>query len=112
MNRAVAAMEENIEIPLTIEEVAMTVGISTRHLENQMQRYLYETPQQRYRLIRLRRGRELLLHSQLSITEVALATGFASISTFSRSFRQRLGVSPQQYRIHFMNAFESPYIRV
>ncbi|MGZ0220709.1 MAG: helix-turn-helix domain-containing protein [Acidimicrobiales bacterium] len=63
-------------------------------------------------MIRLRRGRELLLHSQLSITEVALATGFASVSTFSRSFRQSLGVSPRKYRERFLNAFESPYIRV
>ena len=110
--KALAAMEENIETPLTIEDVARMVGISTRHLENQMQRHLRETPQQRYRLIRLRRGRELLLHSQLSITEVALATGFASVSTFSHSFRQSLGVSPRTYRERFLNAFESPYIRV
>ena len=47
---------------------------------------------------RLARARELLTRTDLSLSEVAFAVGFADQSHFTRRFRQMVGVSPEQFR--------------
>ena len=58
--------------------------------------YDFETmsPMQLYRAIRLERGRTLVRQTSLSLTEVALACGFASNSHFSREYRKRFATTP------------------
>lgn len=58
---------------------------------------------------RLKKARELLLFSNCSITTIATATGFNSLHYFSNLFKEKMGVSPQEYRKNISNAmnFES-----
>jgi AraC-like DNA-binding protein len=49
-------------------------------------------------LLRLARAKELLFYSQQSVTRVAAACGFGSVSQFIRVFREKEGVTPLQYR--------------
>jgi transcriptional regulator GlxA family with amidase domain len=51
-----------------------------------------------YRDLRLAKARSLLEQSTLSITEIALATGFASSAHFSRSFRDKFAAAPSAQR--------------
>ena len=51
-----------------------------------------------YRALRLARAQNLLRNSALSLTEVALATGFASSSHFSRAYTAEFGEAPSRYR--------------
>ena len=51
-----------------------------------------------YRELRLDKAQSLLRNSPLSLTEIALATGFASSSHFSRAYSERYGRSPSSYR--------------
>ena len=48
--------------------------------------------------LRIEESVKMLLSTNLSITEIGFATGFASTRTFNRVFRNRIGVSPKEYR--------------
>jgi AraC family carnitine catabolism transcriptional activator len=109
---AVAIMRDNIEVPVQISSIAERVGVSRRQLEYLARRYFGETPQQRYLRIRLDRGRRLLLNSKLSVTEIALACGFASGSGFSRSFHRQLSCTPSDYRDRYIREFALAYVSV
>ena len=50
---------------------------------------------------RIEKACEMLLSSSISITEIALSTGFEDINYFSRSFRKQKGTSPSQFRMLF-----------
>lgn len=56
-----------------------------------------QKPTEFIRTIRLRRAAELLRENRLTITEISYATGFSSVSYFSRCFRTMYGVSPTQF---------------
>ena len=55
------------------------------------------TPTEFMRTIRLRRAAEMLQEARLTVTEISYATGFSSVSYFSRCFRALYGVPPTQY---------------
>ncbi|WP_372885164.1 GlxA family transcriptional regulator [Shimia sp.] len=93
-----ALMETNLEEPLRPGDLAATVNISTRQLERLFRRYLSSTPKKYYTDLRLQRAQHLLLQTNLSVTEVAMASGFNAASHFSRLFRQRYGMSPHKLR--------------
>ena len=88
------AMYENIETPLTLDELAENAGISRRQIERQFKQLLDEAPAQTYRNIRLDRARTLLMETDLSVMEVAMAAGFNSNGVFSRHYKERYGETP------------------
>ena len=87
-------MEGNIDAPLGTEELASGAGVSVRQMERLFRRYLGTSPKRHYQTLRLNRAKDLLVQSNLSITEIAVATGFAAVSHFSKCFRAQFGVSP------------------
>ena len=98
LTEAIKLMSENIEEPLSTKEIAGEVGISTRQLERLFMRYLQSTPSKYYLEMRLQRARNLLLQSERSVTEIAVATGFRSTTHFARVYRGFFGVSPTAQR--------------
>ena len=66
--------------------------------------YVHQTPIQYLIGYRLGKSAELLKDTTMSITEIALATGFAGTSYFSETFRKRFGLSPSAYRKRAMKA--------
>lgn len=88
------AMYDNIEIPVTLDELAQQAGISRRQIERQFKQLLDEAPAQTYRNIRLDHARTLLMETNLTVLEVAMAAGFNSNGVFSRHYKDRYGKSP------------------
>jgi transcriptional regulator GlxA family with amidase domain len=95
---AIRIMEERIEQPVSIPNLARKAGIGQRMLETLFLRAVGMTPRDYYGLLRLNAGRRLVLDSHRSITEIAAQTGFGSASAFARSFRARFGESPRYAR--------------
>ncbi|MDR9394734.1 GlxA family transcriptional regulator [Roseovarius sp. SYSU LYC5161] len=95
---AMQAMNDNLEMPLDISEVATVAGISRRQLERLFSRYVGVTPAQFYIELRVARAHALLNETTMSVAEIAVATGFASASQLARRFRQRYGKPPGAYR--------------
>ncbi len=96
--RIVEAMEENIEEPLRLDEFASLGAISRRQLERLFRKAFDDTPTGYYLKLRLRRARQLLEHTAMSILDVSLACGFVSAPYFSRAYRNQFGLSPRQDR--------------
>lgn len=96
--KVLAQMERAVEEPLARADLALSVGLSVRQLERLFVQRLGRTIDQLYLGIRLDQARVLLTRTGLSVTAIALACGFRSSSSFSRSFTGQLGVSPTRYR--------------
>ncbi|MFM2274925.1 MAG: hypothetical protein RL211_797 [Pseudomonadota bacterium] len=95
---AAALMEANIEEPLSLDEIAALVGVSRRQIERLFKRYVGQVPTKYYLDMRLRRARELLLQTALSIMEIAVACGFQSPPHFSKCYRNVFGHTPSAER--------------
>jgi transcriptional regulator GlxA family with amidase domain len=78
--------------------IAAAVGVSNRQLQRLFRRYLKRTPSQHLRAYRLQQAKELLTRTPMSITEVALATGFANPSHFAVRYAKAFGLSPSAQR--------------
>jgi transcriptional regulator GlxA family with amidase domain len=94
----VAAMEANLEEPVSRTQLARIAGLSARQIERLFEKYLGARPMHYYQSLRLNRARTLLLQTGLSILEVGLACGFKSASHFSKSYREAFGRSPRMER--------------
>lgn len=92
--KLVRQMHDNIEEPLSLDELTSIANISKRQIERLFQRYLGVSPAQYYRNIRLDHGRNLIAETDMSITEITFACGFNSQAHFSKSYRKRFGNNP------------------
>lgn len=95
---AIVLMEENLEEPLPIAEIAQRIGLSQRTLENQSKRFLEVSPQAFYLRLRLQAARRLVTDSAISMLEIAVRSGFNNQSSFNRAFKKRFKQSPMQMR--------------
>jgi transcriptional regulator GlxA family with amidase domain len=109
LRQATDLMEENVEAPLTIPEIADEIGLSVRQLQSLSQQHFGETLSNRYLAIRLNAARNMLMYGDLSVTEITAATGFSSPSTFARAFQRRFKTSATAYRKAFVSRMARPY---
>ena len=96
--RVLSMIEANLEAPVARSELAGLAGISLRQLERLFVGHLGRGIQQHYRAVRLDRARQLLRETSLSVLDVALASGFASASQFSRAYARAFGHPPTATR--------------
>ncbi|MER9961246.1 GlxA family transcriptional regulator [Mesorhizobium sp. M0045] len=97
---AIAIMEDAVEERLGMAELANRLGVSSDKLERNFRSELSISPNGYYRRLRLKRAADLLAHSTLMVRDVALACGFASMSSFARAFREEHGHAPKVMRRH------------
>ncbi|ETX15531.1 AraC family transcriptional regulator [Roseivivax halodurans JCM 10272] len=91
-------MEAHIEEPISPATLATQVGMSTRQLERLFRRYLNRSPKRYYMELRLQKARNLLMQTDMSVINVALACGFASPSHFSKCYRAHYETTPYRER--------------
>ncbi len=95
---AIELMESNLEEPLTRVDLSRDTGLSTRQLERLFRKYLNRSPARYYLELRLNKARLLLLQTNMSVIDVALACGFVSASHFSKCYRDYFGRTPRNER--------------
>jgi len=91
-------MERSTEEPISPSELAKSVSMSTRQLERLFRRYLNRSPKRYYMELRLEKARNLLLQTDMSVINVALACGFTSPSHFSKCYRGHFNRTPYRER--------------
>jgi AraC family transcriptional regulator, glycine betaine-responsive activator len=91
-------MEDNIEKPLSLDEIAAAAALSRRQIERLFKRHLDCVPNRYYLQMRLRRARELLLQTSMPIIDITAACGFQSPPHFSRCYRTQFGCPPSAER--------------
>lgn len=84
--------------PLDVAGLARDVGLSSGHLSRAFRRAYGESPYSYLMTRRIERAMMLLRRGDLSVTEVQLAVGFASLGTFTTRFGELVGVPPGAYR--------------
>ena len=98
LSQVIQMMEANIEEPISPSILARDVGMSTRQLERLFRRYLNRSPKRYYMELRLQKARNLLMQTDMSVINVALACGFASPSHFSKCYRAHYDTTPYRER--------------
>jgi AraC family transcriptional regulator, glycine betaine-responsive activator len=98
LSTVIQMMEANIEEPISPSILARDVGMSTRQLERLFRRYLNRSPKRYYMELRLQKARNLLMQTEMSVINVALACGFASPSHFSKCYRAHYDTTPYRER--------------
>ena len=98
LSQVIQMMEQNIEEPISPATLAKNVGMSTRQLERLFRRYLSRSPKRYYMELRLQKARNLLMQTDMSVINVALACGFASPSHFSKCYRAHYSTTPYRER--------------
>ena len=98
LSQVIQMMEANIEEPISPSILAKEVGMSTRQLERLFRRYLNRSPKRYYMELRLQKARNLLMQTEMSVINVALACGFASPSHFSKCYRAHYKTTPYRER--------------
>ena len=98
LSQVIQMMENNIEEPISPSLLAREVGMSTRQLERLFRRYLNRSPKRYYMELRLQKARNLLMQTDMTVINVALACGFASPSHFSKCYRAHYQTTPYRER--------------
>lgn len=96
--KANSMMQASLDDPLPLAFIADRLGTSPRTLQQQFRLRLNTTPQDHYLQLRLAEARRLVTDTDMPLMDVALATGFASQSSFARAFRTAHGQSARDLR--------------
>lgn len=96
--KALEAMENHIADPLELSQVATLCGLGARQLNRVFKAQLQCSAVNFYNQMRVKKAQQLLRTTSLSVSEVALATGFANGAHLSKRFKAVVGMSPKIYR--------------
>jgi AraC-like DNA-binding protein len=99
MLRARDAMDRTYAQPLDIRTLAQIAHVSESHFIRTFRATFGETPHRYLQRRRVERAMFLLRESDLSVSEICLEVGFASLGSFGRTFRDIVGESPTAYRL-------------
>ena len=98
ITRAIKKMEEHIEVPLSIDDVARSVCISQRQLERDFKDVVGMKVADYYKSMRVSAARRLVRETRLSIAEISIRCGFGSPVSLIRSYRKFYNCTPSEDR--------------
>ncbi|MEQ9247495.1 MAG: helix-turn-helix domain-containing protein, partial [Nitratireductor sp.] len=98
VRRALLIMQQNIDFPISVQELARRMGNSKRQLERHFRSALGTSPQAAFLSIRLSFANHLVETTEKSVAQIAVDCGFCDSSHLSRMFRRRYGLTPQGVR--------------
>jgi AraC family transcriptional regulator len=110
INRVLQYIEQHLAGDLSLAVLARASCFSPFHFHRVFQSIVGETPLNFVKRVRIERAASLLRTSPaVSITQIGLACGFPSPSAFSRTFRERFGMSPRGFRMNRKNGKDAEH---
>src|SRR5205823_868192 len=103
-------MEASLDRPVSVAEIASVACFSPFHFLRSFKQVFHETPHQYLTRRRIERAQDLLVQTELSVTNICLDIGFESLGSFSTLFRRHTGVSPERYRSQ--NRIQAPRVAI
>lgn len=97
LRQAVRFIEANYAETISVRDIAAHVGLDRSYLYTIFQRFMQTTPKEYLTRFRMSKASELL-HTSLSIGEIANSVGYNDALLFSKSFKKEKGVTPTKYR--------------
>ena len=98
VRRALLILQQNMEAPPGVAEVAGQLGVSRRKLERHFAASLGVSPSEAFLQVRLAQVEMLLTRSDRTVSRIAAETGFCDASHLIRAFRERTGTTPEAWR--------------
>jgi len=98
LQRTLTAIEQNLsDFEFDVEALARSVAVSRRQLFRKLKAVVDLSPKALIRSVRLKRAGELLLESEMTVTEITFAVGFQDVKHFRTLFKEQFGVLPSEY---------------
>ncbi len=91
-------LEASVSLPVTVAELAGVAAISPHYFLRLFKSAFKETPREYHARRRMERARDLLLRTEMPVTDICYEVGFESLGSFSWLFRRRYGSPPSQFR--------------
>lgn len=98
IRRAKLFIRDNLDRPITLEQVAGYLHLSKRHVSRIFSEGIHESFNHFVRKERVQSAAYMLKHTSVPIKTIAEETGFGTVHSFTRAFSQELGISPARYR--------------
>jgi AraC-like DNA-binding protein len=97
--KVVEYVRTHYQHPISIAEMARIVGLSVRQLQRKFKLAFGTGPYEFVIMTRLLVACRLLRETDLNATEIGVECGFSDQSSFTKHFRQHIGMTPRRYRI-------------
>ncbi|MCM1254787.1 MAG: response regulator [Duncaniella sp.] len=99
VEKAVKYVVSNIKrSDLSVDELSSHLCMSRVHLYKKLKAITGKTPIEFIRILRLKRGAQMLRESQLNVSEIAYQVGFNAPKNFSKYFKEEFGILPSDYQ--------------
>lgn len=99
INEAIAYIHRNIEEPISLSILAKHVGYSPYHFIRLFKTQTGLSPYYYISSLRLQKAKDLLIHTNLTVRDIAQQIGQQSLGTFTTRFGEKIGVTPSRFRI-------------
>ena len=98
INEAKALMKRNISNSISAEDIARQLNVSYSWLRSRFKAYTGISPTQYHLNLRYIKAKEMLCTTQMSISDIAFALNFETVSQFSSFFAKKEGISPSTFK--------------
>ncbi len=110
LNKCMDTVERHLDNPeFNVKTLADEVGMSYSSLYKKIKSISGKSANEFIRFIRLRKSAQLLITTDLGVSEAAYATGFNDIKYFREQFSKLFDMKPSEYRKKYRNAFQQHY---
>lgn len=103
VRRIIGHIQENLEGNLNIEQMALQYGVSSRYVRKYFEQQMGMGCNEYITMLRIGKAKRLLWNPDLSVTDVALMSGFSSSQYFCKVFHRQIGMTPAEYRRQWKN---------
>jgi AraC-like DNA-binding protein len=90
-------MKNNLTMDLDLEDLAKIANMSKYHFCRRFKKNYGTTPMKYFTALRISKAKELLMYSDLNISQIAYSVGFSDPGYFSRVFNQKESITPIEY---------------
>ncbi len=101
-------IRENVDSDLCMQDIAKEYNISYSYFRKMFKKHTGLSPKQYHLQLKIYKAKELLLTTDKSVKEICYDLGFQSTSYFSRIFKQKLGVAPNNLKLTKKSDTKSP----
>jgi AraC-like DNA-binding protein len=103
IKKLLSFMEENYKQPFSLTVWAASINLSKEQFCRVFKKHFNKTPIDYLLLYRISKASDLLIHSDKSIIDIALETGFESANYFAIAFKNKTKVTPTQFRRSYLS---------
>ncbi|WNC74026.1 helix-turn-helix domain-containing protein [Thalassotalea psychrophila] len=104
VSKVLYELQTNFQHNIDLHQLACKYGVSQRTLIRRFKSELDSAPLEYLQNVRLESAKKLLESSSLSLIQIVEQVGYSDVSSFSRLFKRRLGLTPVMYRNRFKQA--------